>query len=65
MKRLALAIAIAGIMLTLNGCVVYGPPYSSPAYAPYGGYGGYGYAYPVYGFRPRFYGGGWRGYGRR
>ena len=68
MKRLALVIAIAGIMLTLDGCAVYAPPYSYPGsygYAPYGGYGyGYGYGYPFYGyygFGPRFYGGGWRG----
>jgi hypothetical protein len=63
MKRLALAIALAGIMLSMNGCAVYVPPYDgvgiSYNYAPYSGYslGIYG----NYGFSPRFYGGGWRG----
>lgn len=67
MKRLVLAIALAGIMFTLNGCAVYATPYDNVGisfnYAPYGGYG-YGF-YGHYGFRPRFYGGGWRGHGWR
>lgn len=65
MKRLALIIALAGIMFSLNGCAVYARPYDNVGiyynYAPYGGYG-YG-PYGHYGFRPRFYGGGWRSHG--
>ncbi|WP_333876129.1 hypothetical protein [Methylobacter sp.] len=62
MKRLALTIALAGILCNLNGCAVYATPYDNVGisynYAPYGyGYGLYG----SYGFRPHFYGGGWRG----
>ncbi|MDD5412962.1 MAG: hypothetical protein PHF31_16410 [Methylobacter sp.] len=67
MKRLALLAALAGIMLALNGCAVYVSPYAQPGayygYVPYSGYG-YGF-YGSYGFRPRFYGWGWRGGYRR
>lgn len=67
MKRLALALALAGIMLTLNGCAVYVSPYDHlGVYYGYAPYGIYGYrSYDSYGFRPRFYGGGGRGYGWR
>ncbi len=64
MKRLALAVALAGIMLAVNGCAVYATPYPYSGgyygYAPYGGY--YGYPSSVYlGVWPRYYGWGWRG----
>lgn len=77
MKRFALAVALAGFMLALNGCAVYVSPYDHVGvyyrYAPYGGYGygfygSYGYTprfYGSYGYRPRFYGGAGRGYGWR
>lgn len=65
MKRLSLAVVLAGIMLILNGCAVYVPPYADTyyGYAPYGGYGYQPYGY--YRARPHFYGWGWRGHGRR
>lgn len=72
-ERLAFVVIFAGIVLLLNGCVAYAPPYTHPG-AYYGvPYGGYGYDYPAYGyygFSPHFYGGfsggyGWRGHGRR
>ncbi len=68
MRRLTLAIALAGMIIcTLNGCAIYATPYDNVGisyhYAPYGGYGSGFYGH--YGFRPRFYGGGWRGYGWR
>ncbi len=70
MRRLTLAIALAGIICILNGCAIYATPYDNVGisynYAPYGGYGYGGYGgYGHYGFRPRFYGGGWGGYGWR
>lgn len=74
MKRLALAVAFAGIVFTLNGCAVYVSPYDhigfSYGYAPYSGYS-YGYApYSRYSYGyPRFrrhsYDWGGRGYGWR
>jgi hypothetical protein len=61
MKPLAIVIVLAVILLTLNGCAVYGPPYFYPGYYGYAPYGVYGYGYPLYGYygiSPRFYGGG-------
>jgi hypothetical protein len=60
MKPLVLAVAFAGILLTLNGCAVYAPPYYQPSiyygYAPYGGVGFGFQPYGFYGLRPPFYG---------
>ena len=63
MKRLAIVIALSGIICSLNGCAVYARPYDnvgvsySYGYAPYGGYsyGTYG-VYGGYGYSPRYYG---------
>lgn len=64
MKRLALAVVFAGIMLALNGCAVYVSPYDHLGfYNGYAPYGGYSYGSPR--FRPHSYGWGGRGYGWR